>query len=584
MPENKSRSTTKKESRIKSVSEPTKTKTANKKTTSPKTKTRNTNTSINGVKKSVEHTPKLEIAKSDTPKPEAKEPEIKENPETQKTRTITSRKPAGQKSSNFFSIFSKILAVILGLSSIFFIVVLTYLNILPTHYLIIIIIIILAITGGCAFVLCRKKTKTAIKIPINIISILFSCIYIVAGWYISQASGFLDNLKPQEYISEQYYVIVKNDSSIHDIQELKDKTVGTFDEDIEIYQEAVKKLNESVHVKLQTANSIRSMADDLMTEKLDAIYLSAVHKSVIDDELRDFSKNTRILHTIEVRVKLDESEKHPEINVTTEPFTVYISGNDSYGGLIERGRSDVNMLVTVNPVTHEILLTSIPRDYYIELHGTAGAKDKLTHAGIYGVKMSIQTLEDLLGIQIDYYVKVNFSTLVDLVDTIGGIDVYSDQGFTPWTNKEIHIPEGNVHMDGAMALAFARERYSYETGDRHRIQNQRGVLNAIIKKISSSSVVLTRTNDILNNLSSSLDTNISKDEISSLVKLQLQDMPSWKISEYSLNGSDSKAYTYSMGQQELYVMIPDATTVQTAHDKITSILNGKSYTDSNSNE
>lgn len=577
MPENKSRSTTKKESRTKSVSEPAKTKATNKKTTSPKSKTHNTNISINGVKKTIKHTPKLENTKSNTSKPEVKEPEIKEtkNPETQKPKTATSHKPVDQKSSSFFSIFSKILSVILGLSSIFFIIVLTYLNILPTHYL---IIIILAITGGCAFVLCRKKTKTAIKIPINIISILFSCIYIVAGWYISQASGFLDSLKPQEYISEQYYVIVKNDSSIHDIQELKDKTVGTFDEGIEIYQEAIKKLNESVHVNLQTANSVRSMADDLMTGELDAIYLSAVHKSVIDDELRDFSKNTRILHTIEVRVKLDESENHPEINVTTEPFTVYISGNDSYGGLIERGRSDVNMLVTVNPVTHEILLTSIPRDYYVELHGTAGAKDKLTHAGIYGVKMSIQTLEDLLDIQIDYYVKVNFSTLVDLVDTIGGIDVYSDQGFTPWTNKEIYIPEGNVHMDGAMALAFARERFAYETGDRHRTQNQRDVLNAIIKKISSSTILLTRTNDILSSLSSSIDTNVSKDEISSLVKLQLQDMPSWKISEYSLNGYDSHAYTYSMGQQELYVMEPDYATVKTAHDKIMTILEGESAT------
>lgn len=322
------------------------------------------------------------------------------------------------------------------------------------------------------------------------------------------------------------------------------------------------------------------MTDDLLSDKLDAVYLSAVHKSVIDEEesMATFNKSTKILYTIEAKVKLDESENHPEINVTTEPFTVYISGGDSYGGLTERGRSDVNMLATVNPTTHEILLTSIPRDYYVQLHGTTGAKDKLTHAGIYGVKSSVQTLEDLLDIQIDYYVKVNFSTLVNLVDIIDGIDVYSDQRIQPLHGDGKIIEQGINHFDGKLALAFARERFAYETGDRHRTQNQRDVLNAIIKKISSSTILLTRTNDILSSLSSSIDTNVSKDEISSLVKLQLQDMPSWKISEYSLNGYDSHAYTYSMGQQELYVMEPDYATVKTAHDKIMTILEGESAT------
>lgn len=530
---------------------------------------------------------KSQTIKATDPIKQTQEIEANESPIIKSEVSTSASKPISKhrsKTRNFFPIFSKIVAGVLGLSSIFLIATLAYLNILPTHYLIIISIIILAIAASCGFALWRQKTKFATRLPLNIIAAILSIIYLIGGSYITQASGFLDSLKPQEYISEQYYLIVKNNSKFQDVKSLEGKTVGTFDEGIEIYQEAIKELDKTVHVKLQTIDSIRSMTEDLMTGELDAIYLSAVHKSVIDEDMSNFSQNTRILHTIEVKVKLDASEQHPEIDVTAEPFTIYISGNDSYGGLIERGRSDVNMLVTVNPITHEILLTSIPRDYYVQLHGTTGAKDKLTHAGIYGVKMSVQTIEDLLDIKIDYYVKVNFSTLVDLVDTIGGIDVYSDQGFTPWTNKKLYIPEGNVHMDGAMALAFARERFSYESGDHHRVQNQRDVLNAIIKKVSSSSVILTRTNDILNNLSSSLDTNVGKDEISSLVKLQLQDMPTWHISEYSLNGTDSQAYTYSMGQQELYVMIPDTKTIQTAHDKITATLEDKSPADSVTND
>lgn len=491
----------------------------------------------------------------------------------------TTKNSSRSKTRSFFNIFGKVMATLIVASGIFFTAMLIYLNILPGMYLTIAIVILVIITGGLGALLWFNKVKPVAKVPIAIISLLITCVYIVGGGYIAQTSGFLDNLKPEEYISEQYYVIVKNDSSYQDVKELKDKTVGTFDEGIEIYQEAIKKLEELAHPELKTVDSIHSMTNGLLSGELDAAFLSAVHKSVVDEDSTEFSQETKILYTVEIKVKLDEADEHPEVNVVSEPFTVYISGNDSYGGLSDRGRSDVNMLATVNPLTHEVLLTSIPRDYYVQLHGTTGVKDKLTHAGIYGVNMSVQTIEDLLGINIDYYVKVNFSTLVTLVDTIGGIEVYSDQRFVPWTNRDIVIPQGNVHMDGEMALAFARERKSYASGDRHRVQNQQAVLNAIIKKISSSTVILTRTNDILNNLSSSLDTNVGKSEISNLVKMQLQDMPDWQIGDFSLNGGDAHDYTYSFGAQQLYVMTPYPESVQQAHDYITSVMEGKSLTE-----
>lgn len=501
-----------------------------------------------------------------------------------KTTSTTKKQPTKAKSKkplSIITIFSRVITVFLGLSSVFFIAMLIYLNLLPTLYLVIVTLIITALTGALGFLLWHRRVKSAIKVPVNILAIIFSCIYFIGGGYIAQASGFLDNLKPQEYISEQYYLIVEKNSTYQTAQDLANKTVGTFNEGIEIYQAALKELNSIVDVQLQNLDSIQSMTNNLLSGEINAVFLSAVHKSVIDEDSSDFNQSTRIISTIEVKVKANEAANHPEVNVISEPFTVYISGNDSYGELTARGRSDVNMLATVNPVTHEILLTSIPRDYYVQLHGTTGTKDKLTHAGIYGVTMSMQTLEDLLDIKIDYYVKVNFSTLVNLVDTIGGIDVYSDQRFIPWTNQKIVIPEGNVHMDGAMALAFARERKAYASGDRHRVQNQRDVLNAIIKKISSSAVILTKTNDILNDLSNSLDTNVSKNEISSLVKLQLQDMPSWQIGEFSLNGGDAHEFTYSFGSQPLYVMSPYPESITAAHNYITGILAGKTLEELN---
>ena len=189
--------------------------------------------------------------------------------------------------------------------------------------------------------------------------------------------------------------------------------------------------------------------------------------------------------------------------------------------------------------------------------------------------MSVNTIQDFLDINIDYYVRVNFSTLVNVVDVIGGIDIYSDKGFTPWTNKGLYIPEGNVHMNGAMALAFARERYTYQEGDRHRVQNQQDVITAIIKKVTSSTTILTKYTTLLDELSNSFETNIKTSTITTLMKHQLDKMPSWTIKNYSLNGSDSYDYTYSAGMQKLYVMIPDKETVAKAKEYIDGMENGK---------
>ena len=253
---------------------------------------------------------------------------------------------------------------------------------------------------------------------------------------------------------------------------------------------------------------------------------------------------------------------------------MYITGIDTYGDIDTTSRSDVNMIASVNPNTGDILLTSIPRDYYVQLHDTTGYKDKLTHAGLYGTDMSISTIEDLLDIDINYYVKVNFSSLVSLVNLIGGVDVYSDLEFVPHAKKDIVIEEGINHMDGETALAFARERYAYSEGDVHRVQNQQDVVMAIIKKMTSDLTLLAKYTSILDSVEGGFDTNIKMSDLAKLVKKQLDVNPSWNIDRYILKGSDGYEYTYSMGEIYAYVMLPDEECVSEAHDKIISVIEG----------
>lgn len=501
----------------------------------------------------------------------------KKSEKTAKTKSLK----LDSKPRKVFQIIGAVLSLLLLMSSAVLGAMVVSINFLPNTYLVPALAVLAIIAVGFSIVMVHRKVKPAIKVPFFILSIIFSAVYIFGITYLDKTFDFFDSLKGQDYITESYFVVVEKDSEYKEIHDLRGKTIATYDEGVDIYQEAIKKLQALVKLELKTVDSISALAASLSNHEADAVLISAVHQEVLDDLAEDgderFSATTRVLYTIEVRVDTAEAANEVNINIATEPFTIYISGIDAYGDMsnMQRGRSDVNMLATVNPETHEVLLTSIPRDYYVQLHGTTGYRDKLTHAGIYGVQMSMQTLEDLLDIKIDYYLKVNFSTVVNLVDTIGGIEVYSDQQFVPWTNRNITIPKGNVHMDGAMALAFARERKSYATGDRHRVQNQQDVISAIIKKVSGSTVILTKYAEILDNLANCLTTNIGKDEISSLVKMQLQSMPSWKIGQYSLNGSDSSNYTYSMGQQLLYVMEPNLETVKTAHDNITAIINGE---------
>lgn len=264
--------------------------------------------------------------------------------------------------------------------------------------------------------------------------------------------------------------------------------------------------------------------------------------------------------------------------ITKEPFVVYLSGVDTRGELTEKARSDVNILAVVNPKTKQVALINTPRDYYVDLAGT-DSKDKLTHAGLYGVENSMETLGNLYGIEADHYIRINFAGFMTIVDALGGVDVYSDQAFTSVGSPGYYDPttfaEGWNHLDGQAALAFARERKAFATGDVQRGINQMKVIDAMLNKIKSPTLLMSFSR-LMEAASDCFVTSFSQDQISALVRMQLSDFAEWSIESYTVTGTSAKStQCYSAKGQSLYVMKPDTNSVNEAKALIAGVLGGE---------
>ena len=269
--------------------------------------------------------------------------------------------------------------------------------------------------------------------------------------------------------------------------------------------------------------------------------------------------------------------KSSNVKVTEEPFSVCISGIDNWGedgGIDTFGRSDVNMIVTVNPVTRKILLTSTPRDSYVTF-SSLGAKDKLTHTGIYGIEETMDTVSEWMDVDFDFYLKVNFQTLVSLIDAIGGIEVQNDYEFNSWIREDLVYEKGTIHLDGMRALYFARERKNLgvTTGDAERILNQQKVIKATLNKVMSSKTILLHYNDMLKAMGGNMETNMSTKEMSALVKMQLEDLGTWTIEQQATTGTTGRAPCASMGGRELSVFYVDEDSVEACSAKIQEVMN-----------
>lgn len=324
-------------------------------------------------------------------------------------------------------------------------------------------------------------------------------------------------------------------------------------------------------MKIAEFDNMFKMMDALKEQTVQAVILNDAYVGIVADVEEyqwvstDIRKITEVAHEVEAKTDTAVPEDVPET------FIMYLSGIDTYGGISARSRSDVNILAIVNIKTKNVLLLSTPRDSYVEFNVTGGAKDKLTHAGIYGVEASMDALERLYDIDVDYYLRINFSGFVDIIDALGGIEVYSDYDFTVEPIKEYH--QGYNQLTGLEALAFARERYSFAEGDFQRAKNQMEVIRAVIQKCASSSL-LRNYSSVMNAISGSFETNMPQEQIASLVKMQLSDMAQWNVASYTTNGTSMYAQTYSMPGQDLYVIELDAASIEEAKRLIQEIYGG----------
>lgn len=446
-------------------------------------------------------------------------------------------------------------------------------KLLPQKYMNIFFGILGLLLLNLIILIFTKKRKHIFRsILISFVSIVISVGIFVGGKYFNDINSFFHrNLGAPKVVKEEYYAITGKDSVHGDMSSVKEVVALSTDNNIDRLQDKF-----TASIKYEDSN------DKLMSlplVKKDNVIIA--HQSIYELYLQNqanYKEKTKIIGTFElVQENVEKITKKDASKLTQKPFIVYISGIDTRTGKMPaKSLSDVNMLMAINPITHRILLVHVPRDYYVKVRGTRGLKDKLTHAGsIGGVKTSMETLEDLFGeIPIDHYIRVNFESVVRLVDAIGGIDIESelDHTFICNANKACDIRPGKNHLNGQCALAFSRERYAYLEGDRHRGQNQQQVITKIIGKMTSSKALIKNFNKILESLDGTFETNLTNIDISALLSMQLEDMSKWSISSISLSGSSKITRTYSMPSMDLYVMVPNYSQVEEAETEIKKLL------------
>ena len=468
---------------------------------------------------------------------------------------------AARKSNKFGKVFSIILLIV----TLIFLGTLYYCNMIPLKFLLPGTIVI----GLLTFVLFCLLRKRRLRKRVFIISLLLLIIEGVISYYILITLGFLNKIMPYDYKTRVYDVIVLKDSSYNELDDLNNKSIGYYKENSKESKEALKKLDKKLNYEKVFNEDIDELFNILYDNEIQAVFIEDSKYRILIEEDKNIKHTTKIIDTITIKTKL-QSNKADKKNILKEPFNVYITGNDEYGKITNTGRSDVNIIATVNVKEGKVLLTSIPRDYYVTL-ADYEEKDKLTHAGIYGVDSSIKTIEKLLDTKVNYYVKINFTSVEDIVDVLGGITIDSDYAFT--SKDGYRYKKGTNKLDGKKTLSYVRERKAFGDmgGDRIRGEHQLQVIKELVNKVTSPSI-LTKYQSILDRTSGKFTTDFSEKNIAKLVKHQLDKNTKWQIESYSLNGTDGRERTYSYPSKSLYVMIPDEESVKTAKDKINEYL------------
>ncbi|MCI5496019.1 MAG: LCP family protein [Roseburia sp.] len=441
-----------------------------------------------------------------------------------------------------------------------------YVGFIPLKYIVALIVL-------CLFLLAYEvfsQMTDKIYIVGRVLCALICFFYIGGGYYCVNTYSAIDEMAGQQVKVDEISCIVLKDDPAQSIYDTKDYTFGILAaNDRENTNKALAEVQAAIGKEPATIEyqDNDTLIDALYAKDVKVIVINEANRSPIEEYYKTFSDDTRVLNTHKVETVIQEDEKLDDITKT--PFNVYLSGIDVYGSIKATSRSDVNVIVTVNPNTKQILLTSTPRDYYVPLTVSNGIPDKLTHAGIHGVDCSIGTLENLYGIDIDYYVRVNFTSVRKIVDLLGGVKVYSDYDFTSdWGPS---FKKGYNQVNGKQALAFCRERHHFANGDYQRGRDHQHMIEAILNKAMSPDI-LPNYADLLKTASKNFQTNMSTKEITALAKMQLNDMSQWTIKYANAAGQGASKTTYSYQSRKLYVCVPDYNSVAKITKRINKVL------------
>ena len=475
-----------------------------------------------------------------------------------------------------FKIINFILLIIYLTVSIVFSYIMYNTQVLPNKYIILIASVLFILLIIHLVLTVKTKKKKVFSIIYDILLVLIIAVEIFAIPKMNEFIDFIEYNFTDSYETIIYNVMVSQSSTYQTMEDLNGKSIIFYDEtdNKDLENQLLGKVS---NVTLKTTEDIMG---DLTKLKKDKKMIVVCDSSYYDTQVEndpEFEGSIRIIDTLEIKIKVDKKETK-ELDVTKDGFVVYISGIDTRtNSMPTRSLSDVNIIMAVNPSKKKVLLVHTPRDYYVQLHGTNGLKDKLTHAGTKkgGIKSSLQTIEDLYDTEIPFYVRVNFNSVTKLVDAIGGININNDQNYTVYSYVDSscsYKPGWNNNVKGKCALLFARERHAYKSGDKHRGENQEQVITRVIEKVTTSTVLLNKYSSILKSMEGSFETNVDKDKMTSLVKMQLNDMAKWTIETYNVSGTGSMEFTYSYPNQKLYVMKPNYENVETAKSKIKEVL------------
>ena len=465
------------------------------------------------------------------------------------------------------------LIAILILLSIYLLYQIWMVNVLPIKYFVPVVLLLILVNFAMWWLQYGKKVNKLNQRLGQGLIVVFAIVLALGNRYLYQARDALSKMSnTDEY--EMISVIVKKENTAKELEDIKDGSFAVANTiDKENTDLTINDINQELETQIQTKSyeNLNKMADALYGDEVDAMILNEAYRSLLDEEHASFNEDTKVIYTFKIKKKATNIGS--KVDVTKDPFNVYISGIDTYGPIATKSRSDVNMIATINPETRQVLLTSIPRDYYISQTCQKNEKDKLTHTGIFGVDCTVTSMEQFTGLTINYYARVNFSSLESIVDAIGGIDVYNEVGFYSGVDGSF-IPAGDVHMDGSTALKFARERHAYAAGDRQRGRNQMIVLSAIIDKATSPAIV-TGYSSIMSAVGDTFQTNMDADEMMSLVKKQLDEGGGWNIVQQSVDGAGENGVWSPANQTYSYMMYPNMESVEAAIVKIKDVMHGE---------